>query len=117
MDEAGEPWSQGATGHGGAQRQGFPVDPHRLQRALWGTRFWLTGPGGLGLLFGPNWVAVFELLLVLGLLWRSGFFCGLFGGLVGGLSESARRNAKRERQGGDGGGECCSDSHDLLLKR
>lgn len=58
MNEAGEPWSQGATGHGGARRQGFPVDPHRLQRALWGARFWLLGAGGLGLLVGFFYVKV-----------------------------------------------------------
>ncbi|MBW2588426.1 MAG: hypothetical protein JRD92_16030, partial [Deltaproteobacteria bacterium] len=58
MDERGEPWSDGATGHGGARRQGFPADPHRLQRALWGARFWLIGAGGLGLLVGLFYVKV-----------------------------------------------------------
>ncbi len=52
VDEAGEPWSEGTTGQGGAQRQGFPVDPHRVQRALLQNRFWLIGAGGLGLVFG-----------------------------------------------------------------
>ena len=58
MDERGEPWSDRATGHGGAQRQGFPVDPHRLQRALWGARFWLLGVGVLALLVGLFYVKV-----------------------------------------------------------
>ena len=58
MDERGEPWSDGATGHGGARRQGFPVDPHRLQRALWRGRFLLIGAGGLGLLVGLFYVKV-----------------------------------------------------------
>jgi uncharacterized protein involved in exopolysaccharide biosynthesis len=56
VDEAGEPRSDGPTERGGAQRQGFPVDPHRLQRALWGSRFWLIGAGGLGLIFGLFYV-------------------------------------------------------------
>ena len=58
MDERGEPWSDGATGHGGARRQGFPVDPHRLQRALSGSRLWLLGAGCLGLVFGLFYVKV-----------------------------------------------------------
>jgi len=58
VDEVGEPWSDGPTGLGGARRQGFPVDPHRLQRALLGARFWLIGAGGLGLLLGLFYVKV-----------------------------------------------------------
>jgi predicted nucleic acid-binding Zn-ribbon protein len=58
LDEAGEPWSDGPTGHGGGRRQGFPADPHRLQRALLGARFWLIGAGGLGLLLGLFYVKV-----------------------------------------------------------
>jgi uncharacterized protein involved in exopolysaccharide biosynthesis len=56
--EAGEHWADGPTGHGGAQRQGFPVDPHRLQRALLWSRFWLIGAGGLGLVLGLFYVRV-----------------------------------------------------------
>jgi uncharacterized protein involved in exopolysaccharide biosynthesis len=56
VDEADELWSGGSTGHAGARRPGFPVDPHRLQRALWGGRFWLIGAGGLGLLVGLLYV-------------------------------------------------------------
>jgi len=58
VDEAGEAWADGPAGNGGAKRQGFPVDPHRLKRALWGGRFWLIGAGGLGLIIGLFYVKV-----------------------------------------------------------
>ena len=58
MDEAGETWADGPAGHGGAGRQGFPVDPHRVKRALLGGKRWLIGAGGLGLVIGLLYVKV-----------------------------------------------------------
>jgi len=52
VDEAGEAWSDGPAGHGGAGRQGFPVDPHRLKRALLGGKRWLIGAGMIGAIVG-----------------------------------------------------------------
>ena len=58
MDEGGEAWADGPAGHGGAKRQGFPMDPHRLKRALLGGRFWLLGAGAVGLIIGLFYVKV-----------------------------------------------------------
>lgn len=52
MDELGETWADGAAGQGGAQRQGFPVDPHRLKRALLGGKRRLIGAGIIGAIVG-----------------------------------------------------------------
>ena len=58
MDELGEGWADGTAGPSGTRRQGFPVDPHRVKRALWGGRLWLIGAGGLGLIIGLFYVKV-----------------------------------------------------------
>jgi uncharacterized protein involved in exopolysaccharide biosynthesis len=52
VDEAGEIWADGPEGHGGAGRQGFPIDPHRLKRALLGGKRWLIGAGVIGAIVG-----------------------------------------------------------------
>ncbi|NND29693.1 MAG: hypothetical protein HKN97_13980 [Myxococcales bacterium] len=52
MDELGETWADGPAGQGGARRQGFPVDPHRLKRALLGGKRWLIGAGIIGAIIG-----------------------------------------------------------------
>ena len=52
MDEAGENWADGPAGHGGARRQGYPVDPYRVQRALSAGKRWLIGAGVIGAIVG-----------------------------------------------------------------
>ncbi len=52
VDEAGENWADGPAGHGGARRQGYPVDPYRVQRALFGGKRWLIGAGVIGAIVG-----------------------------------------------------------------
>ena len=56
MDEAGDTWADGPAGHGGAGRQGFPVDPHRLKRALLGGKRWLIGSAAIGAIVGLLYV-------------------------------------------------------------
>jgi uncharacterized protein involved in exopolysaccharide biosynthesis len=51
-NEAGEPWSVGPEGFSSPRRPGFPVDLHRVRRALWDGRRWLTGAAVAGVVIG-----------------------------------------------------------------
>ena len=52
MDEAGEPWSDGSEGPSSPKRPGFPVDVHRVRRALWDGRSLLIGSAVAGVIIG-----------------------------------------------------------------
>jgi len=52
VDELGEPWSVGPEGLSSPKRPGFPVDLHRVRRALWDGRLWLTGAAVAGVVIG-----------------------------------------------------------------
>ena len=52
MADRGESWSAGAEGLEPPKRPGFPMDPHRVRRALWDGRTWLAGAAIVGLAVG-----------------------------------------------------------------